>query len=230
MSVTGGIQPDALGDLIDDAREDGFAARILFAYPDPIPNGDWNEETVKERAQYAGICESLWNLDPSDDPIKLSPAAKEKWVAWVNSHRKETPRDNLRPFWSKCEGYCARLARVLYLARRACNETKSIMIDPLSVTGAVKLIDYFKSHARRVFRAMADQSDKGRIGNALRWIRKHSGTVTARKAKQYGLCKDTEEVTQLFNDLADLKHGSIKKESRGSVVFRLAESKDPATT
>ena len=40
VSVTGGIQPDALGDLVDDAREDGFSARILFSYPDPLPNQD----------------------------------------------------------------------------------------------------------------------------------------------------------------------------------------------
>ena len=32
VSIMGGIQPDVLGDVIDDAREDGFSARLLFAY------------------------------------------------------------------------------------------------------------------------------------------------------------------------------------------------------
>src|SRR5262249_18256994 len=105
VAVTGGIQPDALGDLIDDAREDGFAARILFSYPDPIPHKDWNEDIVEGAAQYAAVCETLWKLKPSDRPITFSPAAKALWVEWVNAHRKEEPPDNLRPTWSKAEGH-----------------------------------------------------------------------------------------------------------------------------
>ena len=30
VCVTGGIQPDALDDFIDDSREDGFSARLLI--------------------------------------------------------------------------------------------------------------------------------------------------------------------------------------------------------
>jgi hypothetical protein len=221
VSVTGGIQPAALGDLIDDGREDGFSARILFSYPDPIPPAEWNEVTVEGSEEYARACKVLWDLGPLPEPVKLSPAAKARWVEWVNGHRKEEPPDNLRPFWSKCEGYCARLALILFLARRACGETKAPQVDERSIDGAARLISYFWSHARRVYGAMAVEKDSGRIGRALRWVRTQGGTVSARKAHQYGLCKDSEEAKQLFRDLAELGYGKVTEEPRKSVVFRL---------
>ena len=223
VSIMGGVQPDALGDLIDDGREDGFAARILFSYPDPIPNKDWSEDVVKESVRYAGICESLWNLEPSQTPVVFSPAAKDRWVKWINAHRNESPSDNLRPVWSKCEGHCARIALVLFLARMACNETTSKQIDEQSIDGAIKLVNYFYNHAQRVYGSMAVHSDKGRIGNALRWIKKHGGTVTARKTSMHGLVKDSDAAKALFHDLADLGYGTVSDEARGSVVFRINE-------
>ncbi len=224
VSVIGGVQPDALTDLIDDAREDGFSARILCSYPDPLPNRSWNEDTVKETSQYASVCESLWNLEPAPKPITFSPEAKAIWIDWVDRHRQESPSDNLRPTWSKAEGHCLRLALVLFLARQVCKETKATQIDPASITGAIKLIEYFKSHARKVYGRMADQKDDTRIGRALRWIKRYGGTVTARKAHMHALVKDTAEATELFEYLAELGYGTVTKESRNSVVFRLKDT------
>jgi hypothetical protein len=224
VSVTGGIQPPALADLIDDGREDGFAARILFAYPNPIPNTDWTEATVSGSEDYARICESLWNLAPSG-PVTFSPQAKARWVEWINAHRKESPPIQLRPTWSKAEGYCARLALILFLSRQACGEAAGSQIDEPSIEGAIALINYFKAHARRVYGSMADQKDQGRIGKALKWIRGHGGAVTARQIQQHAVSdvKNAEAAKALLCDLADLGHGTVTEEARGSVVFRLAE-------
>lgn len=223
VSVTGGIQPDALGDVIENNREDGFSARILFSYPNPIPNKDWTEDTIEQSILYAGICESLWSMKPIKNPITFSPAAKKLWIEWINAHRKETPPDNLRPTWSKMEGHCARLALVLFMLRKQCNVTKSKQIDEPSIDGAIRLIEYFYNHAHRVYSASAVQTDTGRIGNALRWIRKQGGTVTARLASMNGLCKDSDAAKELFDDLAELGYGTVTKEKRGSVVFRLTD-------
>jgi hypothetical protein len=223
VSVTGGIQPDALSDMIDDGREDGFAARFLFAYPDPIPNREWTDDVIGQSIEYQGICESLWMMEPTNEPLRLTPLAKNLWVTWVNKHRRDTPPDNLRPTWSKAEGNCARLALVLCMTRRVCNTTSRDAIDHQSMSGAVKLIEYFKSHARRVYGRATDHKDKGRIGNALRWIRKHGGVVTARKANMYGLCENSDEAKQLFNDLVELGFGTVAKLPRNSVEFRIAD-------
>jgi hypothetical protein len=141
--------------------------------------------------------------------------------------RQQCRLNNLRPPWSKAEGHCLRLALVLFLVRKACGSTKATMIDPASIDGAIKLINYFKSHARRVYGGAAAQSDKGRIGNAIRWIRRHGGIVTARKAHMHGLCKSSAEARELLQDLAELGHGTVTEEARGSYVFRLNDPTVP---
>ena len=156
--------------------------------------------------------------------MTFSTAAKAIWIDWVNAHRKESPPDNLQPTWSKAEGHCARLALVLFLARQAANETKGSKIDETSIRGAIKLIEYFKSHTRRVYGCVTDQQDTSRIGNALRWVKRRGGVVTAREANQYGLCKNSEEAKELFFDLAELGFGTVTEKARGSVVFRLHEA------
>ena len=150
VSVTGGIQPDVLGDLVDEAREDGFASRLLFAYPETPAVADWNENVIAESTMYAGVCDTLYNLDPAK-PLTLSPEAKARWIEWVNRHRHETVQDSLRPTWAKAEGQCARLALVLFELRRACNETHSEQVDETSLKGAIQLIEYFKAHASARF-------------------------------------------------------------------------------
>lgn len=226
VSVLGGIQPDALGDLIDDSREDGFSARILFSYPDPIANKEWSEASVSGVPAYRSICQKLWRLKPSRDPITFSPAAKEVWIEWVNAHRREEPADTLRPMWSKLEGYCLRLTLILFLTRQVAGETQATEIDDPSITGAVKLVSYFKSHARRVYRSATQSKDEGRIASALRWIKRRLSTgdrITARLAHMHGLTKSSAEARELFDDLAELGHGTVTEESRGSVVFHLTE-------
>jgi hypothetical protein len=232
VPVTGGIQPACLPDLIEDGREDGFAARILFSYPDPPRNKDWTEDTVEGADEYAKLCESLWLLKQTNDPLKLSGAAKAVWVEWVNGHRKEETPDHLRPAWSKMEGYCARLALILFLSRQACEQTAGADVDEPSVRGAVRLITYFKSHARRAYSCTADREDNGRIAHALRWVRRreaHGDKVTARLAHMYGLCKDADEAKRLFLDLEELGYGRVTEEARGSVVFRLHRPTVPNT-
>jgi hypothetical protein len=223
VSVTGGIQPDALPALVDEACEDGFAARLLLAYPDPPPPAKWNENTVAT-AEYVRVCEALWSLKPNDEPITLSSAAKSRWVKWVNSHREETPPDNLRATWSKCEGHSLRIALVLFLSRIACRATKVAELDVESVEGAIKLIDYFKANARRAYGRLAHQADNTRIGNCLKWIAKRGGKVTVRDVYRYELAgvKDAAAAKKLLEELADLEFGKLSEgRQAGSWKFTL---------
>jgi hypothetical protein len=224
VCVTGGLQPSILNDVIDDSREDGLSARILFSYPDPLKPADWKEVPIKGADKYAQVCEALWNLKPSDEPMTFSKTAKEKWVTWVNALRKQEPPVNLKPCWSKAEGHSLRIALILFLSRKVSGETKATEIDVASVEGAVRLTDYFLSHARRVYAAAISKKDDGRIGHALRWISKHLGQghkITARLAKINGLTKDTEEAKMLFLDLQELGHGDVVEGPQGHVEFRL---------
>jgi hypothetical protein len=230
VPVLGGLQPNRLPELTENFQED-LPARILFAYPPSMPPGEWSEEIIEGSKGYAKVCEALWKLKASAKPIEFSIEAKAIWIEWVNNHRRHEPPDNLRAAWSKLEGYCLRLTLVLFLARRACQETNSSKIDPASIKGAIKLIAYFKSHAWRVYSSAADQSDKGRIGRALRWIKAAGGIVTAKKIHQYrvGDCETADDAKQLLDDLAELGHGTVTKKARGSIEFRLGRLVDEST-
>lgn len=220
VCITGGLQPDVLPEFISNECEDGFSARMLFAYPDPIPSRSWNDDVVKKSDEYHSVCEKLYKARAAS-VLTFTVLAKAEWVKWVNKHRIESTSDNLRATWSKAEGHCARIALVLYHLRKACGETKLPNVDLGSVKGAIQLIEYFKGHAKRVYKTCAIKSDTGRIGNALKWIRKHGGDVTAKLAHQYGLTKTSDEAKELFRILDEQGHGRVTNEARGSVRFRL---------
>lgn len=222
VCITGGIQPDALSDVVDCSREDGFSARVLFSWPDPVPNGNWNEDAVIKDLDFRSMCcEQFSDLGISKAPITFSPEAKECWIEWVNKHRAETPLDNLQPTWSKAEGHCLRLTLVLHLARFYDNATKSKQIDVPSIEGGIKLIEYFKSHAGRVYSHVALSSDDGKVAKALRWIKKQGGVATARVAHMNGFTRNSDEAKQLFHLLSELGHGTVSEGKQGNVTFTL---------
>jgi hypothetical protein len=90
------------------------------------------------------------------------------------------------------------------------------------------LIDYFKSHARRVFESASIQKDDKRIGirigNALKWVKKRGGTVTAREAQMHGVCKDADAAKQLLEDLQEAGYGVVTEYPSKKVEFRLHDA------
>ena len=67
--------------------------------------------------------------------------------------------------WAKLCGYGARLALILHLSRVACGVVElNGEVDEVSMKGAVALVDYFKSHARRVYRLIPVSLQEKRDG------------------------------------------------------------------
>lgn len=227
VAITGGIQPDALPDLIDDAREDGFPARILFASPKPVPQGNWTDTTVDQSTDYLDLCKQLYDLKAIKEPHRVDAEAKQLWIKWVNDHRAESPPDNLRPTWSKAEGHLLRIVLIIHLTRQLCNETKSVNVDAKSMEGGIELIEYFKSHAHKVYGNLHLYAGKDRLSRALKWVRKHGGTVTARQARLNGFCPNIEDAVQLFQDLEHHGHGHVTKGRNNSVLFTLRTDAQP---
>jgi hypothetical protein len=171
LSVVGGIQPDLLSDLADAAgREDGFLDRLLWGYPDPVPDR-WTTAEVSLEAQgtVETIFERLYLLvgetDPTGEPVprtlRLSPEAATLWEEWYADHVAEMDDEDflqqLRGPWAKMPGHLARLVLILHTVEGVTEENgdvaDEIAADPLG--DAADLIDYFKAHARRVYRILA---------------------------------------------------------------------------
>ncbi len=241
VGVVGAIQPDVLNDLADErGREDGFIHRILFSYPQPMPR-KWTDASVAPEVLTAArdVFDRLWNLQSAvssesvSGPVVLpfTHDAKQLWREWITDHydAQEAPEfpDSLRGPWAKLEGYTARFALIIQMARVACGEADASHheIDATSMTAAAELADYFKSHARRVYVYLHTTPEDKRVLSALVWIRRQAGqSVTAREAlhAHLGGVKTSDEAKRLLCDLAERGYGEVKetKATRGPAGLR----------
>src|SRR5207248_1284943 len=79
VCVVGGIQPDLLRELADEAgRRDGFVERISWSNPH-VPPAVWTEAEVSEGTE-AALVDLFRNLRSIEDvTVGLSPEAKQTW-------------------------------------------------------------------------------------------------------------------------------------------------------
>lgn len=154
MSIMGCIPPAVLPELQDkENREDGFIHRILFAYPKPV-RPYWEENSVPEEIQqnYENLVKGLIELRKELHPsiLKFTPSAKETFKVWHDAHVEEfsspTFPPNLKGFYAKLRGYCARLALILAV----CSDPKTQAVDRESVEGGCALTEYFKAQAEAI--------------------------------------------------------------------------------
>jgi DNA-binding HxlR family transcriptional regulator len=229
--VCGGIQPDLLPSLADAAqREDGFLDRLLWSYPDPVTDR-WTTDGIKPEALRAveTIFDDLQALEPdrdeNDEPvarvIRLSPEAQALWVSWYDRHAAEMTDDGfqrrLRGPWAKLPGQLARLTLILHALVSRPPEAE---VHPGVVEGAIQLLDYFKRHARRVYRQLARQG-QDRVVVLLRAL-KTRGPM-AQSVILHEVFQRNVSAAWLRSTLDDLEEaGLVTRETRQGEVGRPA--------
>jgi hypothetical protein len=236
VGVTGGLPPDMLGEFSDEeGRDDGFIHRILFSYPNwakPVwTNVGVSNETMNS---YCSLFDQIWNL-----PIILRPepvlfftgAAAEVWADWILGHFAEMHQGpiNLRGPWSKLTTYCARLALIIHIACVRANETESFDVDDESLRRAIRLIEYFKSHARKVYEELQSSQDEKRLKRAGEWIKgRDDQQASVRDIVTYRVagCKKNEHAEALFKEMHAAGMGRIifstpERGGRSRMLFRL---------
>lgn len=165
LSVVGGIQPDILPDLVENAsRDDGFIDRLLFAYPDIGPD-HWTDAGVDQAAQAAveRLFSDLYDLKGTEAPdgsvqprvARLGPDARALWREWyeetAEEHRDERLPSSLKGTWAKLPSQLARLALILHVGHAVdAGQTVGATVGVETLAEAIVLVDYFKEHARAV--------------------------------------------------------------------------------
>lgn len=227
VCVCGGIQPEVLADLTDErAREDGFIHRILFAFPPPTPSV-WTETTVSQKTLngYIGFIKKLWDLQPTKSSegentaiiAPFSDLGRRVWVEWINSHNREINDPDLSPSfrgpWKKLEAYCARFALILQEARFVSSEAPSEDIDDVSMNGAVKLVDYFKSHLKRVCPRFHATREDREVQRAIDWLYARGGSATLRDVytAKVGGVERADDALSLLKEIVKRGLGEIKE-------------------
>lgn len=159
LSVVGCIPPAVLSDLEDDhGREDGFTQRVLFAYPDLVPLR-WSEETVSGTTakNYETLLTTLYEIrerheQAGTEPrsVPLTDEARKLFIRWHDEHCAQMESRELSPelrgFYAKLKGYCARLALLHVLSRNP----RAAYVDREAIGAAADLTDYFKAQAAKV--------------------------------------------------------------------------------
>ncbi len=189
-TIAGGMTPGMLGELAEGkGREDGFSARLLFCYPDRASR-PYSEEGIPEGVAEAwrDLARALWDRPMRDlagqaapHVVKMTPEARREWARWCQAHRDEQEADDfpgsLEGTWGKLEAYAARLALILHLMDLAADPTRPADDEPRelprrAIDDAARLVDYFKSHARRVRVATGGKADDGGedVRALLGWI------------------------------------------------------------
>jgi len=234
-SVIGGIQPSMLSELVDkQGREDGFLHRFLFSWPRSMPRR-WSNRYVSDevKTQYGVIVSRLLALTPRADdrdadgeesegggghsPISLpfTANAQHIWAEWYNGHFLEPEvtslaEDYLSGPWAKLEAYAPRLALILHLARIADGDPTAggMCVDEESLTAALAIVEYFKSHVRRVYALLHAHPEDLQFATFLTWLQKQPGiVVTARQVQQAHLSG--------VRSAGDAKELLLKAEERG---------------
>jgi hypothetical protein len=128
------------------------------------------------------------NGDPQPVDLRLTDAAKRKWVAFYNEHAREQCElsEDLAAAWSKLEGYAARLALLIHLVRVAAGDTTIEDIDAVdekSVEAGIVISRWFGDEAARVYEmlgAEGDDQENTERRKLLRIIREHGGEISVR--------------------------------------------------
>jgi hypothetical protein len=184
VSIVGGIQPEVLPDFGKD-RGDGLIDRFISVYPKPRV-GRWSDDEISDhvREEYARTLGSLYRLrhanddeDPFPSRVPMTDEAKGLFVAEYNRLHEELESpgfpQRLRPAWGKLEAYMARVALILAMTRIAelGNQGQVRVAENVTredMTGAVKLLAYFKNHVRRVYTGLYGDSPSDRLAADLR--------------------------------------------------------------
>ena len=239
VAVIGCLPSELLADLSDEqGREDGFVHRIAFSYPEAVPH-KWTDAGIDPelRDHYCKLVERLSRLPvpivPGEDSLilRLTPGGREQFVEWVEKHFEELEQGppHLRGPWSKLTNYFARLALIVHLTRVVCGETESFNVDEISVMAAVVLTDYFKSHARKVYRDFHAHPLDKLLSRAAGWIRKRPGKEASVRdfvTNNVAGCRRNNDALTLFSLLQQAGWGRMEERpppngGRPKTVFKL---------
>jgi hypothetical protein len=228
LSVLGCIPPGKLADLdAGNDGEDGFIHRLLFSFPDPVPERRWSWDGVDAatREGWHDTVANLYALPMGQDEsgyetalvINLAPDARPLWEQWYNQHAREAesprfPQALVGP-WSKLIAYAARLALVVHLLRQAADEEVGEDVDAESLRRAFRLVDYFKSHARRVYARLRQSDTSRRVDRAFDWIVAHGGEAHTSDLTRNNVAgvEDKKEAEALMKELEHRGYGRCEK-------------------
>jgi hypothetical protein len=153
INVLGGIQPSALKEMASKNRNnDGFLARFLFIYPTLIKPNLFSGKNIQQKYinDYTNFILNMYNA--SSIELKASTSQIDIYKKWQHPKAKEYHNDNFQNIiQSKLETYVWRFALIIEVMEQAVSNNFTNTISDTSISKAIKLAEYFRTNALRVF-------------------------------------------------------------------------------
>lgn len=164
IPVAGTIQNGLLYELAKGSRmQNGFLERILWVILPDLKKLYWGKGKLSEGTteKWDSIISKLLeikleldeDLNPASEILHFTDEAYTILLDWQNRNADEcnaTENESLKGVYSKMEVYAIRLALILELLKKACNESLGNSISSESILGALQLVNYFKVSAKKV--------------------------------------------------------------------------------
>ena len=198
VSITGGIQPDALRRSLGKRNiENGLAARFLMANP-PRKAKQWTDSIIEHQTiqRMGEVFDALLNLSfiGEDEPNSwpLTDDAQSLWIDFYNEHNQQQSNlaGELAAAWSKLEAYAARFALLIHLVRIADQDCSADMkcVDVTSMLQAIELINWFCEETKRVYGMLREDGESKDTRELVSFIEKQGGIVSLRELMRSGPC------------------------------------------
>jgi hypothetical protein len=177
----GGIQPERLPELARDSSVfDGLLQRFIWTYPDVTPSTwTWADRDTTHLDAMVTMFRQLRLC--AEQTLTIHPDARARWAAWYDENLRE--RQHLPPLAqemaSKMPAHLATLWLVLHCLWDPHGTTSQVRLAQLDE--AIALVEYFRSHARRVmahFGTTAPHVNVGLIGRVAAILRGAGDWIT----------------------------------------------------
>jgi hypothetical protein len=153
LCIAGGIQPERLPELNREASvHDGLLPRFLWTYHDlGAPPWSWDAPEAGALDGVVRLLQMLRRTPPEAlQRTVLHSDARPVWAAWFDANAREAAGlpPLARAFASKLSVHLARLSFVLHCLWNPDDPAR--MLAPQQMEGGLRLVAYFRAHARRV--------------------------------------------------------------------------------
>lgn len=156
VNIIGGMQPSLIKKMAGNNRsEDGFLSRFLFVYPNNLKPNLFTGNSIKESnvKNYESLISNLFDLE--DQVLQVDSSGIEIYKEWQHSKSSEAFQDDLETIiQAKLETYVWRLALIIEMIQQATESNYSNTISNQSLNKGIKLIEYFRFNALKVYNKM----------------------------------------------------------------------------
>ena len=224
VSLIGALQPDRLNSMLLSGDDDGLAARVLYAWPDPVRPKRPRDKNNADNALLLTALRRLSDLKFNEGDggailaktIPLEPEAADAFQPWWERTQWDAKLDvsgRVAGAIGKLDGIVLRLAMVLeYLSWSwgGSNSEEPEQITIGSVNSAIQIIEeWVKPNLARVFNEAALPKVQQDATIVARWLRKQKpqpdvvNSRALRRTAGFPGPKDVKELDQALEVLVE---------------------------